>query len=87
MTSNQIELAKLIAQGLGLIGTFIAAVLAVRTYRRTEQWKRAEFVAKEMKEFFDNLRVQNALLLIDWGIRRIPLLSETAPDNGQQAAE
>ena len=36
-----------------------------------------------MKEFFDNARVQNALLLIDWGSRDIRLLDESAPDQGK----
>lgn len=54
----------------GLIGFFTA----VSTYYRTERWKRAEFLAHEMKEFFATPRVQTALLLIDWGTRRIKLL-------------
>lgn len=46
-----IEQAKLYVQIVGLVGTFSAAALALRTFLRGEQWKRAEFLAKEMKEF------------------------------------
>ena len=45
-------------------------------------WKRAEFLAKEMKEFFDNARVQNAPLLIDWGTRWIRLLDDSESNRG-----
>src|SRR6185436_3142723 len=82
MTNDQIELAKLFVSIVGLVGTIGAAVLAIRTFRRNETWKRAEFLAREMKEFFDNDRVSNALLLIDWGSRRIRLLDENADDHG-----
>ena len=44
---------------------------------------RAEFLAREMKEFFDSPRVQNALLLIDWSSRRIRLLDDGADDHGK----
>ena len=54
-------------------------VIAVSTYYRTERWKRAEFLAHEMKEFFAISRVQKAMLLIDWGERRINLL-ENVPE-------
>lgn len=69
-----IEVAKLIVSIVGLGGTFIAVVIGVRSYLRTEQWKRAEFLAREMKEFFANERVQRALTLIDWGTRNVNLV-------------
>jgi hypothetical protein len=78
-----IEQAKLYVQIVGLVGTFSAAALALRTFLRGEQWKRAEFLAKEMKEFLSDKRVQNALLLIDWGTRTIPLLDDSADNHGR----
>jgi hypothetical protein len=83
MTDSEVELAKLAVSILGLGGTLVAAIIAVRTFLRTEQWKRAEFLAREMKEFFANRRVQNALTLIDWGSRGVPLLDESAADKGR----
>jgi len=68
---------KVFAAVGGLIGFFTA----VSTYYRTERWKRAEFLAHEMKEFFATPRVQTALLLIDWGTRRIKLLENVPAES------
>lgn len=70
---------SLIAISLATLGGF----MSINTYRRTEQWKRAEFLAKEMKEFFDNERVQIALTLIDWGSRYVQLLDDDAEKKGR----
>jgi hypothetical protein len=69
-----------VVKAAGGVGCFVVFCIAVSTYYRTERWKRAEFVAQEMKEFFATARVQRALLLIDWGERRIRLL-ENVPDD------
>ena len=82
MTPIEIEQAKLAVQIVGLLGTLAAALVAVRTFRRAEKWKRAEFLAAKMKEFFDDRRVQQAMTLIDWGSRRVPLLDAAAPEGG-----
>jgi hypothetical protein len=63
----------------GGVGSLIGLGIVVSTYYRNERWKRAEFLAIEMKEFFAALRVQKALVLIDWGERRIDLLEDGAP--------
>jgi hypothetical protein len=64
----------------GGVGSFVAFIIAVSTFYRTERWKRAEFLAKEMKEFFAAPRVQKAMLLIDWGQRRIQLLEDRSAE-------
>src|ERR1022692_3191853 len=69
-----------VAKVAGGVGSFIVFCIAVSTYYRTERWKRAEFLAHEMKEFFGTLGVQRALLLIDWGERRIRLLENVQDD-------
>lgn len=68
-----LELAKLMVSILGFAGTIITIWMAIRQYRRAEQWKRAEFVAKEVKDFENSPMVRNALSMIDWGVRRINL--------------
>jgi hypothetical protein len=83
LQTTQIEVAKLLVSTVALVGTAVAAIIAIRTFRRTEQWKRAEFLANEMKEFLDDRNVRNALLLIDWGSRQITLLDENAPNQGK----
>jgi hypothetical protein len=82
-TQLYIEISKLAVSIVGLGGTFIAAVVAVVTFRRAEKWKRAEFLAREMKEFFADIRVQNALTLIDWGSRYVKLLDDGTPSKGR----
>ena len=39
----------------------------------TRHWKRAEWVAQEMRSFLGDPVVQAVLLMLDWGSRRIPL--------------
>jgi hypothetical protein len=64
----------------GGVGSFVVFCIAVSTYYHTERWKRAEFLAHEMKEFFATVGVQRAMLLIDWGERRIRLLENVLDD-------
>ena len=64
---------RLIVSILGFGGTITALLFGVFQYRRSEKWKRAEFVAKEIKEFESDPVVRNALLMIDWGARKINL--------------
>jgi hypothetical protein len=47
-------------------------------YRRAQRWKRAEFVANEMKEFKADPMVRNALLLLDWNERAVELCPHEA---------
>lgn len=68
---------------IGLGVTLVGAYLGFSGFWRTEKWKRAEYLSREMKEFFASPRVQNALTMIDWSARRVPLMEPTAPDNGR----
>lgn len=67
------EIVKILISILGFGGTITALAFGLRQYKRSEQWKRGEFVAKEIKEFEANPIVRNAMLLIDWGTRKINL--------------
>jgi hypothetical protein len=58
---------------LGLAGTAIAIGFGLLQYWKAERWKRAEFLAREMKEFFADPQVRNVLMMIDWSPRRIDL--------------
>jgi hypothetical protein len=69
----QMQLAQLIVSILGFGGTIGALIFGLVQYKRSEQWKRGEFVAKEIKEFESSPDVRNALFMIDWGIRKINL--------------
>lgn len=61
---------------LALLGASMAFGVGLLQYRRAQRWKRAEFLAQEMKDFFATARVRRALLLIDWGRREIQLLED-----------
>ncbi len=65
---------------LALFGASIAFGVGLFQYWKAQRWKRAEFLANEMKEFFANTRVEKAQKLIDWGCRRIPLLEDCSAD-------
>ena len=56
-----------------LVGAAVAFFVGLAQYRKAQQWRRAEWVAQEMKSLFDDQLVQAAFLMIDWGSRRIPL--------------
>jgi hypothetical protein len=58
---------------LVLVGAAVAFVAGLMQYRRAQHWKRVEWVAQEMKGLFGDPVVQAALLMFDWGSRRIPL--------------
>jgi hypothetical protein len=70
---HKLTLAQLTVSLLGFAGAIAAFIFAFIQYRRSEQWKRAEFIASEVKDFESDPVVQNALTMIDWGNRRINL--------------
>jgi hypothetical protein len=76
---ERVEMGQLIVSILGLVGAVAAFTLAVIQYLRAEKWKRIEFIAKEIKEFESDPVIQNALTMIDWGIRRINLYNVPTP--------
>jgi hypothetical protein len=77
--SDKLEIAKLVVSIFGFGGTIAALYFGFRQYRRSEQWKKSEFVAKEIKEFESDPVIRNALLMIDWGSRRVNLFLKTDP--------
>ncbi|MEI6949619.1 hypothetical protein V9K67_20700 [Paraflavisolibacter sp. H34] len=61
---------------VGAIGLFKALI----EYTKAQRWKKAEFLAKEVKEFFADNDVQRALLMLDWSIVDIPLFENEIED-------
>jgi hypothetical protein len=62
-----------VVKAAALLGAAAAFVVGLMQYRRAQHWKRVEWVAQEMKSFLDDPLVQAALLMMEWGSRRIPL--------------
>jgi hypothetical protein len=73
---------QLLVSILGIVLATCAAVIAWRTFLRSERWKQAEFLAGVMKELAQDERTQRALSTIDWGLRSIKLGESTDPDGG-----
>jgi hypothetical protein len=70
--------------GLEATGAFIALgafIVGLLQYRRAQQWKRAEFLATELKPFFQDAKVSAAFTMIDWAERDINLSVFTDPKN------
>jgi hypothetical protein len=64
-----------------LSGGLIAFLVGLIQYRHAQRWRRAEFVANEMKEFKADPMVHNALLLLDWNERAVELFPSEADPN------
>ena len=71
------KLLTLIFGGLGL-------VKALFEYTKAQKWKKAEFLAKEVKDFYADKSVQRALLMLDWNIIPIPLFDSEVKSNNEK---
>jgi len=71
---------KTLVDALTLLVATLGGIIAYFTYLGSEKWKKAEFLASQMKEFFADGRVQATMVMIDWGARRIRLPSPDSPD-------
>src|SRR5690606_12106717 len=68
-------------KALTLIVATIVAIKAIVEYRKTQKWKKNEFLAKEIKDFFSDKDVKKALLILDWNRIDIPLYDNEIPSN------
>jgi hypothetical protein len=50
----------------GIIGGLIAFFKSLKEYQDAQKWKKAEFLAKEAKEFFADKNVSRSLLFLDY---------------------
>lgn len=60
--------------------TLLVILGGLHQYVKAQLWKRAEFVAAEMKAFFADPEVRKATTMIDWAVRRINLFNTPDPD-------
>jgi hypothetical protein len=74
--------SQLLVSILGFGGAAAALIFALIQYKRGEQWKRTEFIANEIKDFESDPAIQNALLMIDWGERKLNLFLVSEPKSG-----
>ena len=64
--SNWVEIAKIVGAG-------IAFLIGVSQYSKAQVWKRVEFVASEMKTFFDDEAAKAAMTMLDWRRKEMTL--------------
>jgi hypothetical protein len=64
--SNLIEILK-------IVGAAAAFWIGLRQYRKSEAWKRLEFVAAELKAFYDDPAVKLAMGMLDWRKKEVAL--------------
>ncbi len=64
--SNLIEISK-------IVGASVAFGIGLRQYRKSEAWKRLEFVAAEMEKFYNDIAVKSALTMLDWRRKEMAL--------------
>jgi len=74
-----VAIAGVIVSLVGFIVAAIAFFVGLHQYNRSQQWKRAEFLANEIKELLADPKAVNALTMIDWGARKIKLHSIEDP--------
>lgn len=68
-----------------LVITLILACKALFEYIKTQKWKKNEFLAKEMKEFFLDRDVKKTLLILDWKRIDIPLYENEIQSNTERS--
>ena len=61
-----------VSLGTLVVGLVIFAIGLVQ-YRKAQQWKVAEFVANEFKDFERDLQIDDALTMLDWNPIKMPL--------------
>jgi len=64
--SNWIEILK-------ILGAALAFGIGLNQYRKSEAWKRLEFVAAEMKAFYADPAVKLAMGMLDWRKKEVAL--------------
>ena len=72
-TSERLTFAQVVVSTLGFIGAISAFTFAIIQYRKAEKWKRMQFVADEVRELETDRKIENALLMADWGVRKLNL--------------
>src|SRR5204863_9581854 len=78
------EQVKLGVDLLTVIAAAIAFAVGLWQYRRAQLWKRLEFVAAEISSFNSDWRARNAMLMLDWGSRKLALFPEQDVSEGRE---
>src|ERR1035437_4643678 len=66
MHENQYQFIQLFVGILMPTITAIVFLFGIYQYRRAQKWKRQEFLAIVIKNFYDDFYVEQALIMLDW---------------------
>jgi hypothetical protein len=55
------------------VGAIIAFFIALQQYRKSQIWKRKEFMLKYYDNFLNNINVKRGMLMLDWNRIEIPV--------------
>jgi hypothetical protein len=58
---------------VSVVLTLLTILKGIYEYKKAHTWKKLEFIAKEIKEFFNDFDNKRALLLLDWNRIDIPI--------------
>lgn len=64
------------AETLTALSTACAAALAILEYPKAKRWKSAEWLAQQSRQFAADPEVRNALRMLDWNGRHVPLFPD-----------
>lgn len=56
-----------------LVISLAVFIKGIYEYTKAQRWKKAEFVSKEIKEFFNDFEIKRALVLLDWNSNDLEL--------------
>jgi hypothetical protein len=74
---DSLEIAKIVGAG-------IAFCIGAYQYNKAQVWKRVEFVASEMRTFFDDEAARAAMTMLDWRRKKMALYKYRGEDDFEQ---
>lgn len=73
---TDVETRKLLTEWAKIAGGVVVFLIGLCQYRKTQKWKRREFIAAQMKEFEADRKIQLAMTMLDWNERKLYFPSE-----------
>jgi hypothetical protein len=71
-------------EAVKVVGAAIAFMIGLQQYRRSQIWKRLEFVSAQMKIFFDDRAVRETMHMLDWRKKKMPLYKFRDEDDNEE---
>ena len=71
-------------EAVKVVGAAIAFVIGLQQYRRSQVWKRLEFVSAQMKIFFDDRAARATMHMLDWRKKKMPLYKFRDEDDSEE---